>query len=245
MDKVVLSYGRDGEELTSSGSISITPQEGEGGAYAKILFTTLPFRKMVGQLAEVLRAHQVDSVELRRTDNPQLIPYLLDQETVDLIRSDPALAVESMTFQQSPSTGEVRARQRREVIVVPPLPAGMATLVDAFGPSLYFRVRGHELECPGCGFWGVYANPRMLADPDRASSNLKAVFVCPKKCHQRFFVNCQKTWGWVLVEDLLKLPLDRFYFPRAWNEDAPWITKDALSEKYVSYQKEVVNVERN
>lgn len=230
-EKVVLAYARDPDALTSTGTIRTL-------AGLEVRFAGLPFRRMIYRLSEVLRQHPDAVVELQRTDHENLTPYALDVATVDLIRTDPVAAASAMEVHPSPSTGVKISKAERTLIEAPPLPAGMVTLAEAFGEILYFRVRVHELECPCCGFWGMWAIPAMLKDPDRAGAIIKTIFVCPKKCRLRFPVTCDGGWGWVHVEDLLKLQHDRFYFPREWNVGGPWIGKDDLRQKYATYVQE-------
>jgi predicted RNA-binding Zn-ribbon protein involved in translation (DUF1610 family) len=132
-----------------------------------------------------------------------------------------------------------RVQEERAPVPPAPIRAGHATLADAFGEVIYFRVRGHELECPGCGFWGMFTSPGLLKDPDRAGTRFKTAFVCPKKCGERFIVSCEDSWGYVHVEDLLKSSkLNAFYFPRTWNEGRPWVTRESLQQKYNEYKAE-------
>jgi hypothetical protein len=85
----------------------------------------------------------------------------------------------------------------------------------------------------------MYTSPSLLSDPERAGSVFKTAFVCPKKCRGRFIVTCQKELGYVDVRYLLEnTKLDRFYFPRAWNDGASWVSRESLQKKYNEYVKE-------
>ena len=66
----------------------------------------------------------------------------------------------------------------------------------------------------------------------------KTVFDCKKKCRNRFVVTCMTTWGYVHIEDLLKTTLNAFYFPRAWNEGRPWVSRETLNTLYNQYKTE-------
>jgi hypothetical protein len=139
--------------------------------------------------------------------------------------------------------GEEQVRRERAPTPPTTLRTGHATIADAFGDSVAFKVRGHELECPGCGFWGMYTTPGLLNDPERAGQTFKTAFVCPKKCRGRFIVSCQKEWGFVGVDYLLdQTKLDAFYFPRDWNGGQPWVSREDLQKKYDEYKKDKENV---
>lgn len=237
---VRLEYRRDVGTMLSSGAITsnengLITEEGE--------FEGVEFRKMLAQLAGVLTNWPLEQevfVDLLRLDHPSSGAYRLDKATVHLLRTDPVAAIATMEHPtQSPSTTLQRLHEERAPKAMVPIPAGYLTLADAFGEQLYFRVRKHELECPGCGFWGMFTSPKLLADPERVGSVFKTVFVCPKKCGQRFVVSCDEAWGYVDTKYLLeRTTLEQFYFPRAWNEGKPWVSRSALENKYDEYKKE-------
>lgn len=238
--KMVLEYKRDGAALTSSGRIlsdenGLITEEGD--------FSHLDFRAMLKRLVMALAVFPEDhalDVVLQRTDREGILPYKLDAATVQLLRTDPVAGIQAMEYHYgSPSVTEQRAKEEREPTATRPIRAGHATLADAFGDVVYFKVRGHELECPGCGFWGMYISPGLLKDPERAGQVVKTAFVCPKKCHTRFIVTCQQEWGYVDVEYLLeKTKLEAFYLPRAWNEGRPWVSRESLQKKYNEFNAE-------
>jgi hypothetical protein len=239
---VTLSYRRTPGDL-SSGFIKSNENglETEEGTFAD-----LEFKRMLQQLASVLLCFPLDqaiTVQLQRIDREGLLPYTLDARTVELLRTDTVAAIQAMEYPtHSPSSTVRRVREERKVASLPPITAGHAGLVDSFGDVLYFRVRGHELECPGCGFWGMFASPGLLADAERVGQVFKTVFVCPKKCHERYLVTCQETLGYIDTEYLLvHTKLDRFYFPRAWNGGRPWISREGLQKKFDEYKKEKEN----
>ena len=238
--KMVLEYKRDGAAMTSSGRIlsdesGLITEEGD--------FSHLDFRSMLKRLVTALSVfpddHALDVV-LQRTDRDGILPYKLDEATVKLMRTDPVAAIQAMEYHYgSPSTATELSKQERAPAKPQPIRAGHATLADAFGDVVYFKVRGHELECPGCGFWGMYISPGLLKDPDRAGEVVKTAFVCPKKCHTRFIVTCQQDWGYVDVEFLLeKTKLEAFFFPRAWNEGRPWVSRESLQKKHDEFKTE-------
>ncbi len=240
---VMLSYRRTAEDL-STGDIKsdengLTTDEGT--------FENLEFKRMMQKLASVLLCFPEDQpvdVLLQRTDREGLLPYKLDAATVNLLRTDPVAAIQAMEYPTHSPSGTVRrVREERQLHVLPPIQVGHEALADSFGDVLYFRVRGHELECPGCGFWGMFTSPGLLADPERAGQVFKTIFVCPKKCKERFAVTCQEKLGYVDTEFLLeRTKLDRFYFPRAWNGGRSWVSRESLQKKYDEYKAEKENV---
>jgi hypothetical protein len=206
-------------------------------------FSGLDFKQMIGQLAGVLLTWPDDHdipITLQRTDREGLLPYELDKKTVELIRTDPVAAIQAMEFSNSSPSSTVRRVQRERVMMpAPPITVGYEALLESFGDVVYFKVRAHELECPGCGYWGMFISPGLLKDPERAGEVVKTAFVCPKLCRTRFIVTCQERLGYVDTEYLLKqTKLERFYFPRAWNEGRSWVSREALQQKYDAYLAE-------
>ena len=241
MITVTLEYKRDDADDTSSGCIT---SEDSGFIVEEGLpFTQLSYSKMLTQLASALNHWPIDQevcVLLKRTDREGLLPYKLDAETVHLLRTDPVAAIQSMQYkQQSPSTTIQRVREERVQYVTPPIRVGHAILADAFGEQVYFKVRAHELECPGCGYWSMFVSPGLPAHQERAGEVIKTAFVCSKKCGVRLVVTCMEEWGYVDVSYLLeRTKLDGFYFPRAWNEGKPWVTRQSLEQKYNAFKRE-------
>lgn len=238
MIKVTLSYKRDDGAETSSGVLL-----SEGGVIRYTCgFTSLPFEKMISRLCDELRHFPENELEvyIERIDREGLLPYRLDPETVKLIRSDPVAAVQAMTYTTaSPSTAERRAKKRDVPILPAPVRVGTDVLAEAFGDALYFRVKGNELECPGCGFWSPYAMKGMLEDEEREGRSFHTVFVCQKKCKGRFPVRCWEKWGAVDTTYLLEgTKLEAFYFPRPWNDGRSWIGRRELQLKFDEYNKE-------
>jgi hypothetical protein len=206
-------------------------------------FEGIDFPEMIAKLAESLKywTHERIDIVIQRTDRDGLKPYRLDHATVKLICDDPVAAARALSVADRSPSGEVRRVHEATVpVVVPPLKVGDDVLCDAFGDQLYFKVRGHELECPGCGFWGVFTSPGLLNDPDRAGMVFKTAFVCRKRCGcERFIVTCSKDWGYVDTSYLLeRTKLAAFYFPRAWNGGRPWVTRENLQKMFNQYKEE-------
>jgi hypothetical protein len=240
MTKVTLEYRRVGTTLLSEGRI-ISDENGlltEDG----LPLVDASFRDLLKALARALETFEKDvpvEVYFQRTDREGLLPYKLDEATVKLLREDPVAAIQALEYPtHSPSSTIERVRKEREVQTIQPIAAGHTALADSFGDVVYFKVRAHELECPGCGFWGMYTTPGLLSDKDRAGEVMKTAFVCPKKCKTRFIVTCDRAWGYVDVKYLLEqTKLDAFYFPRAWNEGRPWVSRETLTKMFNEYEK--------
>lgn len=241
MIEVTLEYRREGNTMLSAGRVSV--KQDDQPPRDEVSFEHLEYKRMMRELSYALRKlpdGAETKVLIQRTDRPGINPYVLDQVTVDLLRTDPVAGLQAMSV-ESPSPAQVLENIKKAARPPAPLPTlrvGDSTLADAFGENVAFKVRGHELECPGCGFWGLYTTPALLNDPDRIGQVFKTAFVCPKKCKQRFIVSCHKEWGFVGVEDLLKTPLEAFYLPRGWNNRRPWVSRADLQQKYDEYKKE-------
>jgi hypothetical protein len=234
---VHLEYCRDGD--LSTGCIYL--RDARGGVAERSEFTRIAFEDMLLRAARLLDSAATPGepgararVVLRRTDRAGLLPYVLDAATVDLLRHDPLAAIASMTYR---TTAPLVSPLAREVPPpgAPVLKAGTDVLADAFGDDIWVRVRGAELECPGCGLWGTFASPA-LAESRREV--LKVVFACSKRCSVRVVAACHARWASVRVDELLLTAAARFYLPRAWNTDGPWITRQALSKTYQDYLTE-------
>lgn len=207
-------------------------------------FRSCSFKDMLIKVHETAK-HWPDeepvNIVIKRTDREGLSLYRLDPTTVKLIRTDPEAAAAAMSVPDRSPSGEVRKVHEANVpLVVPPLKVGDAVISDAFGDQLYFKVRGHELECPGCGFWGAFTTPGLLNDHERVGSSFKTAFVCRKRCGcEKFLVTCNKEWGYIDTTYLLEqTKLAAFYFPRAWNGGRPWVTRENLQKMFNQYKQD-------
>lgn len=225
---VRLAYRRDEGANTSSGYIACC----EVGFVTETPFQNLAFRDMLLRLSAALMTwpkEQLIEVLLQRLDLSARAPYTLDAATVSLIRNDPEAAVQAMEFPtQSPLKIVQRVQDERQPLRAAPIRAGHATLADAFGDEVYCRLRKHEVECPGCGFWSPYCSASALPPA-------QAPFVCLKKCKSVWVFRYTDAWAVIPVDSLLAASLSAFYLPRAWNEGRPWIGREHLEKKYNEY----------
>jgi hypothetical protein len=166
------------------------------------------------------------------------LPYKLDEQTVLLLRDDPVAAIQAMTVRM-PTPAEVldNIKKASTPLTVPALPAGIATLADGFGEYVYLRVRENTLECPGCGFYGIFALPGLFAQRQK-DEPMRVMFTCSKKCRIRIVAMCEAEWAYVRTEDLVKSALDKFYLPRAWNTSGVWATREELNTRLTQFRKD-------
>lgn len=234
--KMLVQYRRVPDTEVSTGSVFLM----HATLSQEVHFEDASLLKMFGIMSTLMRTQpQLPSeVLLQRADRAGLVPYKLDEETVRLIAEDPVAAATAMSVTSSPLGTVKTIQENRRPVVPPAIAAGFDVLADAFGEEVFFRVRKHELECPGCGFWSAYTTIGLLEDPERKGEVIKTAFVCRKKCKQRFIVTCHDRWGQVAVGDLLKTSLDGFYLPRAWNEHRPWVSREALELRLNDFRKE-------
>jgi hypothetical protein len=225
---IVLQYRRMGD--LSVGRIIVIPETGEEGEAAHCLdaFEGISYTKMLTHLAREMRNFPEANAIIMRVDRPGLLPYTLDAGTLHLLRTDPVAAIQSMTF-ESPPMGVVKVKEDRRPLEVSPIRVANDTLSDALGEEVFIKHRASAVECPGCGLWGVVH-----------TVGLQTFFRCNKRCGGEFSlrIKLSRLWGAVQTEDLLKLPFNRFYLPRPWNDGRNWVTWDELYEKYTAYKAE-------
>lgn len=227
---ITLAYGREGTEY--SGSIAINGQ-GEGGAIE--FFSGHTFPRMMSRLAKHIRDIGEVRVVLERTEVPDST-YILDEGTVELMRTDPAAAISSMT------------QEDRVVYVRDPAPVsepgrrllrtGHDTLAASFGDQVYVSVRKGSVECPFCGRWaGLNC---------RTTSTDQTILECCK-CRQVYMgiVELTDTWCAIDIQTFINdknqyHTWTRFYLPREWNPRG-WITREDLKKMYETFNQEREN----
>lgn len=202
-------------------------------------FDSIEFRPMLRDFAEALQQHPDAKAVWKRTDRAGLIPYDLDDRVTTLFRTDPLSAIQSMCPPSStPSTTIKRAKEEREKrLVAVSVRAGFDTLADAFGDLVYARVRDRKgtphVECPCCGLWQFYM---------KATASIWSVICANPKCgafdQPLPMVVANQKWAGFPTPTLLQTKSTRFYFPRAWNDGRPWVSREDLSKKYDEYVSE-------
>lgn len=217
---LVVRYRRDVEE-TCTGEICLIWSDGSVPATLLLPFEALPFNKMMSHTSRILNERTVGRLSFERTDRPGLRPFVMDNPTVELLRTDPVAAIQAMTV---PSI-HIDLRKDKSVATSPPVfTAGYDTLAESFGDHVFVRVRGNEVECPGCGMWSPFAESGTLH--------------CYKKCFLSVPARFVAGWAAISVEALLSLNLERYFLPRGWNKTLVFITHADLSALYDQWKKE-------
>jgi len=225
MKELVLEYKRVNVDR-STGRVVLKEDGSERSPW--LAFDSVDFPTMLRAYARLLKDNEEAVAIWQRTDRPGLLPYTLDPQVADLFRTDIEAAIVSMSPDvRSPSYKLQSIQAAREVPAG--LRAGFDTLADAFGDKLYVRFRDNsEIECPCCGMWG--------------SSHRDDTFICQKACANRqvraFLVEPSGRWAGFSAQHLLDSGSSKFYFPRAWNDGASWISREKLQMKLDEYNKE-------
>lgn len=221
MGEIVLAYRRDSGELSTG---RVYYKEGtEETALSE--FSQEDFKRMLQKYASALQSYPDARAVWLRTDRAGLVPYYLDDVVTSLFRTDPVAAIASMSPQEaSPSLAVRRVREERKRVPLS-IRAGYEVLSDAFGEELYTRFRLGRLECFGCGVW---------AELDTAST-----FQCRNPncafASKRHTVRVVAKWAIAPTEYLLGVSSWRYFLPRAWNNNRPWIGWKELTKSYQDF----------
>ncbi len=216
MADVVIAYSRQADRYTAVISVNAEEQWTRGG---------ITFEEMIVELSGYLKQLPDCQLIFRRMDGQYLRDYVAPEGERDQIRNYPYV----YAAEKHDVTVVVRDRPVTQERVKIQLRAGYDTLADAFGDNVYVRYRDDGcVECPCCGRWHARIEGEDL--------------IC--RCH--ITVTPAKLCGsWVELPtfDLVygAPGVARFYLPRAWNISGPWITREALAEKYRTFIKETSN----
>ena len=195
------------------------------------------YRQAVTLLATAAQRHLGARLFLLRLDQrPQQVALQLDGALSKMVREDPVAFMRLM----DPTMGRpqkldisMSVRKEHSAAIKPnPLPAGYDTLAEAFGDELYCRMkRGGAAECPLCGRWGISAG--WAWGRGRLHCEECDVYIAGSLIPT-------PAGGWFIVPtiQLLSLEVSRFFLPRAWNKDGPWISREDLQKKYDEFMKE-------
>jgi len=223
LPEMVIRYRHD-EGDTCTGEILLRWEDGSFPAQQLHAIDRIGFNRMMGTVSEELNKHKVSKLIMERTDRGGLKPFVFDNPTVELLRSDPVSVIRLMNIPPI----HIDLRKEKPAPLTPIFVAGHDALANGFGDEVYARVRGTggtaELECPCCGLWSTV--------------DTEFVFNCKKKCKLTMPVRFTEKWAVVKVEDLLGLKLDRYYLPREWNKSHGWITRADLEALFEQWKKE-------
>ena len=230
--ELILRYKRVGEAFHGE----IMSKDEAGSEFICKLFNDKSFTWMMARYAEALVDHPDAKAIMERTDREGLNPFVLDDATTQLLRTDPVAAIRAMNLE--PRTVIVRDEIKPQDSVKLRLRAGYDTLADAFGDELYLKVKDGKIECPFCGRWRTAHLTRV------PSATLGEETIYAFRCEDSFAFNLVAEvrgdkWAATDTEVLLRLyRRDRYFLPRAWNTQGQWITHEALTQKYEQYVKE-------
>lgn len=200
--------------------------------HAPIDFIGWPFRKMVGQMSELVQEYDhLTGVSLRRVDRPGILPMGLGPVMVGLLRTDPLSALRHLMYD-----GGNAQRGPQDL-------HGLAA--NRFGPLVYLRVRAGEIECPLTG------DRRTLAHGEKHGWKIRGLGTDHTKwlkltsmiddspegtegLSRLGFVH----WATVSVMDLLEYEQEKYFLPRAWNKDGPWIGHEQLEQMLEDHSEE-------
>lgn len=234
MDDVVVAYKRVGE--TYEGEIFLRSEETRS--------TGMPFEGkgyswMMSRFAERLKDHPSYGAVMDVLSGQRFIRHRLDSRAVELLRTDPAAAISSMSHE--PRTVIVRDEPAANASVKVELKVGHDTLADAFGDNVYLRLKDDKIECPFDGRWKQYE----LEEYGGATGfvryetvELGDISILPRYENAHWATVCTSRLKWLGEQR----GAQRYYLPRAWNESGGWISHADLEKKYNEYIKEKENV---
>lgn len=205
---LILRYRRD-EGHTCTGEIKLRWSDGSKPVRLLKDFVKADFNKMMGSVSLALNENEINKLIVERSDREGLKPFIFDNPMTELLRSDPVAALRMMNV----GPIHIDLRQKKTIEPNPVFMAGHDTLAEAIGDFLYSRVRGQEVECPGCGMWSPVSSP---------------IFECKKKCLITLPVHFVEKWARFHTATLIALDLPRYYFPRLWNPSSGWVSKEDL-----------------
>jgi len=184
-------------------------------------FASASFKELVHTMHKLLvDTDAIKRVILQRTERDDVRPFELGPTTFDLLKTDPAAAYAAMTM---PIDTQVSG-------------AGAG---DTFGRQVYLRVANGQIEDPLTGKWltlayGTKQGWKIRGEGNASSEwlSLSAVVDDAPEGTKTIERLIYMRWALIDVEELLKKSSDRFYLPRAWNKNGPWITREELVALY-------------
>jgi hypothetical protein len=238
MKTLVLSYKRLHEQLRGEypyeGRITIFTNGDLSVGTEKRRFIKLLFKDIVSHLHEVLLEEpEVSTVLFQRTEREGILPMQLAEDLIQALRVDPVAAFRAMTHNPHPSLGDTATRIYSQET---------ARRVDRFGELLYLDMQNGYVLDPLSGDWRGLAYGEAHgwkinagdAKPDGWLS-IEIIDDAPEGTQFAFRLAFAR-WASTSVRALLEKKAERYFLPRAWNTDGPWITHEDLERMLTQHQ---------
>jgi hypothetical protein len=225
-------------------------QDARGSITQNSPFVGLKFSRMMTLVSRELRLHPDAAVVLQRFDRPGLVPVQLGERARVLLRDDPVAAIRAMDVRDQPA-------EKVTPLQAPVLRSCHDTLADAFGERVYLRVQAGYVEDPVTGTFASFACGTKSGWRIRGKSSSYQEWLpiqlegvegeLPPDLFESADLGAsqellgkvltQVRWASCSVDDLLKLPANRFYLPRRWSGQQ-WISRRELRERLERFRKE-------
>lgn len=215
------------------------------GRYA---FDAQPYREAVKHLIVWAREHpEAELYWLRLEQKPEPVAMQLSEGLAKLLREDPVAFLKMM----DPTMGRpqkldvsMSCKVKDGVELQPaPIPSGYDTLADAFGDFVYVRLKGNKTESVWDGRWYAWHKHGYQAHDGEFISIPDDLYKAPGHCRltqDPLYVN--EKWARYKTKNLLEVAErrghDKFFLPRRWNKEGPWISREDLRKKYDEFLKE-------
>lgn len=228
----------------------------DDGSDKPLEFEGLPYPRMIGLFANHACEHPEASLYIQRLDQePEPVLMKLEDNMAKLLREDPVSYIRATSpparviklklgdsvkaTKVAPNKGEVDMDDFRVESAKSPIQGGYDTIAESFGDDIFCRVSGDLVECPNCGRWA-----RMWPAENVLQSNMNMRSLQCDSCLFKELVVLQggkRSWAVIPTEVLLQNETTgqkRFFIPRAWNKDGPWIKYEELKQRYEAFCKE-------
>lgn len=256
VDQIIVAWSRqevltedehllDGYFDLKSGEESSIRDPFQGQSYAKVM----------GGFARLARENpeaKLFAMRLDQEPEPVLMP--IDERMSDLLREDPVTYIRvtspparkvKLKLEDSPAKPNKITENIHEDLEhgepwMAPIPGGYDTVVESFGDEVFCRMSGSLVECPACGRW---AATKLLEGGDVMVNCASCLF----EDAFQVVATPDRTWAAIPTEALLQNEKGngvRFFIPRAWNKDGPWIKYEALKQRYETFCKERDDAQR-
>ena len=243
-DYIMLAYRRQprlrGDEHVHDGHFDTCVNE----EVERASFVEMTYADMFRSLSELANKFPQAKLVMRRLEQgPDSTALGLGEDTCALIRDDPEAYIAQSTLPPQRVVLHLGADAKvTEGVAVNTIRSGHDTLADAFGDVVFLKQRlvegEQKVESPTTGRWVV-----LECDTDGT------YFCCewwtnefgdPEGDTDLLLPVVQEAEGWagIPIDKLLSLKVERFFLPRKWNENGPWISHEELKTKYERYLKE-------
>jgi len=195
-------------------------------------FINWSFKKIVARMHEFVNEYDcVVKVIMQRTERDDVLPMELSSSMLHVLNTDPLGALRVMMHNPEQSM------QSRYSNFMKQKNASISKAAEEFGEDIFIRIRSGTVQDPETGEWKKLAYGERhgwrIDRGDRKPNDWLRINLIDDAPEGATFAErvAFTQWATVNVWSLLSQVFEKYYLPRGWNTEGPWIGHEELKKR--------------